>query len=1041
MIQLQRITFLILLLSFLFVCSLWAGTTGKITGRVYDKETGEALPGANVIIAQTELGAAADMNGQYTILHVPPGMFDVNVSVIGYANVTVNQVRVRIDQTTHVDFALEIEAIEGETVTIVAERALLKEDVATSVVAVSDREVAELPVTDVDGVISLQAGIQEGLAIRGGTAEDALFMLDGVTLRDPRNNLPVTKIALSAVKEISLERGGFNAEYGQVQSGLVNVVTKEGGKQNYSGSITFKVSPPAPKYWRGEGIPDVYDPDSYWMRPYLDDDVCWTGTSNGAWDEYTQNQYPIFKGWNEFSKILCTDNNPDNDLTPLAAQRVFLYETRKRQNTKQGDYQIDGGLGGPIPVIGKKLGDLRFFTSYRRDREMLLFPLTRPDYVDYDWTMQLTSDITPSMKLRFSTLSGKQYTMESNWAPGYYPRWPSEIADVAAYSHQSMFSDWDFCLTDIGHQSFATKLTHTLNPTTFYEVSLEHFKRDYYTRPTRPRDTKTLYEVVPGYFRDENPFGYYPETDVGLIVGSTSHASKARDFTIVNSTTFKADFTNQINYNNLIKAGVEFVYNDLNFDYGVIASASEGKTYSNRVQMHVFPVRSAVYIQDKLEANGFTMNAGLRLDYSSSRTDWWDLNPYDQYFFSSKYNTNMEFAKSASKSQWQLSPRLGISHPITENSKLFFNYGHFKQMPQYETLFRVQRTSDRELTGIGDPNLILAKTVSYELGYDHVLYNNFLVQLAAFYKDITDQQNTTQYNSIGGIVYDKTTSNNYEDIRGFELTLRKATGRWWAGFANYTYQVNTSGTFGRERIWEDPALQKKYDEATVNLYQQRPIPRPYARANLSFYTPDEFGPSLMGQQYLGGLMLNILLDWEDGDWTTYNPKNISGVINNVKSVEWFNMVLRFTKTFKFNNFRVQFLMDVNNALNTLRLTNTNDEDYRASLHFPKNKAYDNIPGDDKIGDYRKPGAEFQPMERRQVINRETDIGKDRVIYYEGSTGEYLVYMDNTWSSVNKSRLNKILDDKAYIDMPNASTFWFLNPRQFFYGIRFYFDLK
>ncbi len=1038
---------LLTILSMLLFCFFWgtsllfSGTTGKIAGTVTDKETGETLPGANVVIMETNLGAAADVNGQFTILHVPPGVYDVQVSVIGYGRMKVSDVQVRIDQTTRLAFALQMETIAGQEVVVVAERNNIKPDVATSVVSVTSQEVEELPVSTVDGVIGLQAGIQGGLSIRGGGAEDALFMLDGVTMRDPRNNQPVTKVPLSSVKEINIERGGFNAEYGQVQSGLVNVVTKEGSRQHYNGSISVKMSPPAPKYWRGEGIPDVLDANSYWLRPYLDDEVCWVGTSNGAWDEATQDQYPVFKGWNEISNILMTDSDPNNDLSPLACQRVFLYETRKKQINDEPDYEIDGGFGGPVPFISKQLGGLRFYTSYRRDREMLLFPLTRPDYVDYDWTMQLTSDINESMKLRVSSLFGKQYTMESNWAAGYYPHWPHEIVDVAAYSLQSMFSDWDFCLTDIKHRSLAAKLTHTLNPTTFYEVSIENFSRDYYTRPTSPRNTGKLYEIVPGYYRDENPFGYYPETVDGLVVGSTSHASKARDFTTVSTTTFKTDFTKQINFSNLVKAGFEFVYNDLDFDYGVIASATQGKSYSNRVQMRVFPIRSAFYLQDKLETNGFTMNAGLRLDYSDSNTEWWDMDPYDQNFFSSKYNANRVFSTAPSKAQWQLSPRLGISHPITESSKLYFNYGHFKQMPQYETLFRVDRSADRKLNRIGDPNLVLAKTISYELGYDHLLADNYLLQLAAFYKDITDQQNTTEYNSIGGITYNKATSNAYEDIRGFELTLRKSTGRWWSGFANYTYQVTSSGNFGRGEVYQDPSLQKKYDEATVNLYQQRPIPRPYARANLSFFTPEDYGPKLGNQHILGGFLFNVLMDWQAGSWITYNPKNASGVINNVESVDWFNTTLRFSKIVTFEKFKVQFLVDMSNVFNTLRLTGTGDKDYQASLHLPENKAYDNIPGTDKIGDYRKPGVAFQPVEARESINRQTEQGKDYMVYYERSTGVYLQYKDNNWVEMEKNAITKILNDKAYIDMPNASTFWFLNPRQVYYGIRLYFDLN
>lgn len=1032
---------LILLIALVSVVPLWAGTTGKIAGTVIDKASGEPIPGANVILEGTELGAATDLDGNFTIIHVPPGMYNIFVSYIGYKKIQLNDVRVRIDQTARADFDLEMETLEGEVVTVVAERNLIKEDVATSAVAITEGEVEELPVSSVDGVVGLQAGIQGGLSIRGSGGDDALFLMDGVTMRDPRNNQPVTRVALSAVKEISVERGGFNAEYGQVQSGIINVVTKEGGKSSYHGSIQFKGSPPAPKYWRGEGIPDVHDPDSYWMRSYLDDDVCWTGTDNGAWDEYMQDSYPKFVGWNEISDILNSDNDPDNDLTPLAAQRVFMYEARKKQISDEPDYEIDGGFGGPVPFLSKPLGNLRFFTSYRRNREMLLFPLTRPDYVDYDWSTQITSDISPSMKLRVSAMVGKQFTMESNWSPGYYPRSASQIADVAAYSMQSMFSDWDFCLTDIGHKSYSAKLTHTLSSKSLYEVSLEHFRRDYNTRPTRERDLETLYEILPGYFRTENPFGYYPETTEGIIIGSTSHASKARDFTKVNSTTFKADYTNQINFNNLIKTGFEFVYNDLDLDYGVIESATQGKAYSTRVQMRMFPIRSAFYIQDKLETKGFTMNAGLRLDYSNSKVDWWNVNPYDSYFFTSKYNNTREFEVLKSKGQWQLSPRLGISHPITENSKLFFNYGHFKQMPQYETLFRVQRSPDNELTSIGDPNLTLAKTVSYELGYDHIIAEDYLLQLSGFYKDITDQQNTTSYNAISGISYSKTTSNSYQDIRGLEITLRKTSGRWWSGFANYTYQVSTSGSFGRAQVYEDPTLQKRYDEATSNLYQQRPIPRPFARANISFYTPKDFGPVLMGHNVFGGFIFNVLLDWQAGSWTTYNPKNVSGVLNNLESVDYYNSTLRLTKTVAFGKMRIQALVDVGNVFNTLRLWETGDQKYRESLHLPESDGYDNIPGDDKLGDYRKPGVDFQAMEQLKSIDREIDSGKPNVIYYESNTGDYLKYENDVWTEVDQGKIDQVLEDKAYIDMPNASTFWFLNPRKIYYGVRVSFDLN
>lgn len=1042
----KKILISILIVAFILVTQTWAGTTGKIAGTITDKATGEPLPGATIMVIGTSLGAISDADGSYTILYVPPGIHKVQISFIGYSKITVDEVRVFIDQTARINAALESEAIEVSELVVSAERRIIKPDVATSVVAISDQEIQSLPVSSVDGVIGLQAGIR-GMNIRGGGGDKILFMLDGVTLRDPRNNQPSTKVALSSVKEISVERGGFNAEYGQVRAGIVNVVTREGSKQNYSGRFEFKFRPPAPKYWRGEGILDLLDPMSYVLRPFFDDDVAWTGTGNGKWDEYTRRQYPEFIGWNEVSRVLNSDNDPTNDLTPLGAQRVFQYETRKKQINDQPDYDIDAGFGGPVPFVSKMLGDLRFYTSYRSSKDVLLFPLTRPDYQDYDWTLQLNSDIASNMRLRFSSLYGKQFTIRHNWdgtGSYYYPHYPNEIANVAGSVSGpadliTLFSDYNFALSDIAHRSLAAKFTHTISSKTFYEISIENFKVDYYTRPSDLRDTSQVFEVIPGFTEDSNPFGYWPYDSKGVLLTGGQHVAKARDNTVVSTTSLKADFTSQINFQNLLKAGVEINYNDLDFDYGTIASATAGKTYANRVQMRVFPLRASFYLQDKLETEGFIVNAGLRLDYSNANSTWYEVDPFSVLFFSTKYNDTRVFESTEAKGQWQLSPRLGIAHPITENAKLFFNYGHFKQVPQYENMFRIQRTQDRALSSIGNPSLILAKTVSYELGFDFSLNDEILLQIAAYYNDISDQQSYTQYYSTAaGFTYSKTDANNYEDIRGFELTLRKTTGRWWSGFANYTYQVNTSGNFGSSRVYDNISDQKKWDEATVNLYQNRPIPQPYARANVNFFTPVDFGPQLLGHHILGGWMLNILVDWQAGYWTTWNPKGLPAISNNVQAIDYFNTTIRLDKTIKVGDFIFNLFMDMGNVFNTLRLWDTGDRNYIASLHLPKSNAYDNIPGDDKIGDYREPGVEFQPMEYQNVIDK-TKGGKTRPIYYEGSTGNYYQYTNGNWVAVDQGKIDKVLDEKAYIDMPNASTFWFLNPRNIFFGLRVSFN--
>jgi len=488
---------------------------------------------------------------------------------------------------------------------------------------------------------------------------------------------------------------------------------------------------------------------------------------------------------------------------------------------------------------------------------------------------------------------------------------------------------------------------------------------------------------------------------------------------------------------------VEVLYNDLNIEYGTVNLVFPES--NNYVKWRRFPFRGAFYIQDKIEAKGFIANAGLRVDYSDANSQWIDLDPFDKLFFSSKYNSETEFQSQNARAQTSFSPRLGISHPITVNSKLFFNYGHFKQLPTYEQIFRLSRGAFRQVLNVGNPELAFAKTISYELGYDHALFGAYLLQLAAFYHDITDQQDVATFISAdGSIQYAQANNNSYEDIRGFELTLRKSAGRWLSGFANYTYQVSTGGRFGKAQIWEDPSEQRRYDRQTANLYQFRPKPQPYARANITFHTPKDFGPKTLGANLLGGWSANLLADWRAGFYSTWNPLNIPSIAQNVQNKDWHNVVMRLSKTFAHGKTRLTFLLDANNLLNTKRLSlvsfyDFNDfQDYFNSLHLPASIAYFNIVGSDKVGAYRQDGVPFQPIVQTGVVT-ELQNPNAGAIYFERSSGKYMNFLNGAWSEVDGGRMKKVLDDKAYIDMPNQTSFNFLNPRDLFFGLRASFD--
>ena len=215
---------------------LHAGTTGKIAGKVVDAESGEGIPGVNIILVGTTMGAATNLDGEYTILNVPPGTYELKASAIGYSPVTVREVRVNIDLTTRINVSLgeTVLALEEEVV-ITATRPLVRKDLTASTAVVGSDEIQALPVTEVSEVLNLQAGYIDG-HVRGGRQGEVAYWIDGVPVTDVYDGGTVVEVNTNQVQELQLVSGAFNAEYGQALSGIVNIATKDGSNR-FSGSL------------------------------------------------------------------------------------------------------------------------------------------------------------------------------------------------------------------------------------------------------------------------------------------------------------------------------------------------------------------------------------------------------------------------------------------------------------------------------------------------------------------------------------------------------------------------------------------------------------------------------------------------------------------------------------------------------------------------------------------------------------------------------------------------------------------------------------
>jgi hypothetical protein len=1019
-----------------------AGTTGKIAGVVTDAQSGEPLAGVNVFLEGTSLGAATDVDGTYFIINIPPGRYTVKVIYVGYAEVSIADVQVNTDLTTTVDVLLQSEIMTSEAIQVVAQKPIIQKDVAASQRSLTSDDIKALPVVTIEEAVGLQAGVTSGLSIRGGGSDEALFMVDGIQLRDQRNNQPMTQLPLSAIQEVSVQSGGFGAEYNNVRSGVVNVVTREGSPDRYSGTVAFRISPATPKHF---GI-SAFDPMSFWHRPYLDPEVMWTGTRNGVWDEYTQRQYPQFDGWNNIALESIQNDDPTDDITPDAALRRFQYEHRKQGDIEIPDYTLDFGVGGPI---AKSLGNLRFYLSARRTQEAYLMQLSRDALTDQVFTLKLTSDLSPTMKLSLFGIYGEIYasTLSRSGGTSYF----DSVYDVANAMDRAgftvpwrMYTNIYWAPTARYTHTISVKLSHVLSPKTFYDIFLRTTGSKYYTNTPDYRDVTPIVEVFPGYVTDERPTGFWP-SNVYSVEGRLNmggSVSTSRDFSEIRTYSIRGDLVSQIDNHNQIKTGFELLYDSYDMQFGMENFVlPEGNTTT---LIEENPIRLSVYVQDKIEYEGFISTLGVIMDYTSPNGYWYNVEPFDREFFSESFDPSLEdqFKNAKTESKVTFSPRFNISHPITEFSKLYFNYGHYRQLPTSERIFRVQRDPRNKMDNFGDPANPLENTVSYELGYEHALSNQFRLHLAAYYRDIKDQSYWVNFISFDGKVnYSRVTNQQYEDIRGFEIDFSRIYGDWIIGNINYEYRVGTSGHFGTSVVYENPAEMREH--LRKNPVQSKPRPIPRLKSWIDIYTPANFGPQLGNQFLLGDWHFNFITRWTAGSWFTWNPNSIPGVQYNVQWSDYFNVDLKISKVFPLGDFDIKLYADIFNVFNIKTFSGVSFEDgfdydfYMKSLHLPEDLGnqlgYGNIPGDDNPGDYRATGAEYQPMEWTKDINN-IDVPHPRVIYWDATTRQYMRYVDDDWTVVTGSEMDQILEDKAYIDMPNLTYYTFLNPRQVFFGI-------
>ena len=429
------------LISLIFVGVALAGTTGKITGTVEDAD-GSPLPGAAVTVDGSRLGATADADGQYMILQVPPGIITVTAQLIGFRSTTVTGVRINTDLTSQINFELSEQTLEVDAITVIAQRPDIEADVTSSQTIVDAARVAELPVNQMLDVLNFQPGVNverdNELEIRGGGPSEIRFQVDGLDRTDGLTSKSYTQLNQMLVSEVTLLTGGFNAEYGNVRSGMVNVVVKEGSEKGglipwVAGVYSF-----APSQQKHFG-PNGYSEDQYSYRLIAGNDTALTGGPVYWQDLYEITQSPTDSVQNDLGKWLPAVeidgelvvvparsggakvfNGWDKRISSLNAKRLgstalynhngweladileaWEYESNMNESVWSYGHQPDWGLdlasGLALP---NKMGGL--IVGYAYNKEMTPVPATRPHYIDQSFETKLTLTPTDKLKLRIS---------------------------------------------------------------------------------------------------------------------------------------------------------------------------------------------------------------------------------------------------------------------------------------------------------------------------------------------------------------------------------------------------------------------------------------------------------------------------------------------------------------------------------------------------------------------------------------------------------------------------------------------------------------
>jgi outer membrane receptor for Fe3+-dicitrate len=858
----------------------FSGTTGKIAGFVKDAETGDPLPGVNLVLEGTTMGAATDVDGYYFVINVPPGRYVLRAMMMGYQTQSVT-VSVNVDLTTKFNFNLKPTVMDlGETVTVTAERPLIQFENTSKRTVVTAEMIKNMPVRSVQDIMTLQSGIMEmqgyqnkiagfdargidQVHVRGGRSGQIAYMVDGIYVEDAIYAGMGTSVNREAIDEVTVITGNFDAEYGEAQSAVVNIVTKEGrdyytGIAEYnSGEIAGALGSKADDAW------DSHEATASLSGPIpLLKNLTFFLSGKQAFRRYAALEYDQFT----YNPTLLNDvlDNPDDPLYQKIVDQINEDVITEVSNINQlrnnntyryvGDVLRNYATGTWRKAWARKedWGEDRIPYTDDAGEDDGINDLIRWDdetgwrnfgfNMDWDVSSKLSWRISPSIKIMIPIRFTERQFRSYQWANSFGETGQHVVLDET--------------------EQQGLNLTHQISPRLFYEIRASRFwkHRTYRVHGPdghilTPGHSDLFQAFLPGADFGPQEYPGYPSTggfnDELIFVGYDT----LRDGTIAHvydgwtnqywtrtyqqTQEYIGNLTWQMHRSHSVKAGLQYKRHDLYFLE--LQHPSSAGPYPEYYLLH--PVEAAVFLQDKMDFGNLIVNAGVRFDFADSKGRAWE----DWHDPSSPVTTG------ETKMQW--SPRLGISHPITDKAYFHFSYGHFFQVPDYRDLYSNQTLNlGSSSPFFGWANMDASRTIAYEIGIDQQFSDVWKIGTALWSKENNgdpgsigvsgfDADTTGGRSPIGAYSYSIIRNGDYGSSKGIDITFEKRVSDNYFGTIEYTYSVaKANKQYSWQGYWDGDT-----EETTPKKEYVMPWDRTHVfTAHLGYIMPKGFGPKLFG---------------------------------------------------------------------------------------------------------------------------------------------------------------------------------------------------